>query len=128
MSNKPALKKRGRPPGSKNKRPSQAMPKPMPKAKAKAAPEIGEVTVVNKDDNLTKAGVGRPKGSLNVVTKTVKAAMLAGLESNGGAEKFFEDLRLDNPNLFASLVVKLLPMQVDVDATVDTHITFELVK
>lgn len=74
------------------------------------------------------AGKGRRKGSKNLVTSTVKDAIAGALNAGKGAQVFFEDLKKDDPRAFATIAAKLIPVQLDIDATIDNHITFKLIK
>lgn len=79
------------------------------------------------------AGKGRPKGSKNLVTKNIKAALEQALACDGkdgvpGEVVFFKKMKEDEPVAFLNVVARLLPLQVDIDATIDTHITFKLVE
>ncbi len=60
-------------------------------------------------------GGGRPKGSVNRVTKAVKEALRASLEAGDGAEAFFLGLKRDDPKTYAGLIGKLIPNEVIAD-------------
>ena len=55
-----------------------------------------------------RAGLGRPKGSSNVVTRTLKEALQASFDELGGVE-WLVRLGRDEPKTFAMLLSKLLP-------------------
>ncbi|MHB8210872.1 MAG: hypothetical protein ACYDDP_05965 [Acidithiobacillus sp.] len=55
-----------------------------------------------------RAGLGRPKGSSNVVTRTLKEALQASFDELGGVE-WLVRLGRDEPKTFAMLLAKLLP-------------------
>jgi hypothetical protein len=55
---------------------------------------------------------GKPKGTLNRVTKDLKAAILGALEAAGGEEGsvgYLRRLAIENSSAFASLLGKVLP-------------------
>lgn len=65
--------------------------------------------------NLTNAGKGRPKGSVNKTTALLKDAILKAAEQAGGKEGMIGYLKkqaTDNPQSFLPLLGKVLPMQV----------------
>jgi hypothetical protein len=61
--------------------------------------------------NRGNAGKGRPKGSVNKITRDIREAVLQSFEAVGGAQYLAEQARL-NPVAYLSLVGKVLPMQV----------------
>lgn len=69
-----------------------------------------------------KPGPGRPKGSKNRVTKAVKDALRASLESGEGAEAFFLSLKRDDPKTYAGLVGKLIPNEVVADVKTESTV------
>jgi len=58
-----------------------------------------------------RAGMGRPKGSLNKNTAAVKDMVLTAL-SNAGGVKYLEQQAQENPTAFLTLVGKVIPLQV----------------
>lgn len=58
-----------------------------------------------------KAGPGRPPGSQNKVTATVKMLVLATLDELGG-KRWLKKLAKDHPQTFAQLLAKIMPTQV----------------
>jgi hypothetical protein len=62
------------------------------------------------EKNLTNRGGGRPKGSKNLVNKSIQEMLLVSLQNQGGI-KFFDKLAVENPKVFAMLVGKLIPLQ-----------------
>jgi hypothetical protein len=61
---------------------------------------------------------GKPKGTLNKVTKDLKAAILGALEAAGGPEGsvgYLRRLAEDNSSAFASLLGKCLPHTLSAD-------------
>jgi len=81
------------------------------------------------------AGKGRPKGSKNVVKKGIRDALEQALACDPdpvtgepGEVVFFKKMKKDQPVAFLNVVAKLLPLQVEVDATIDNHVTFKLVQ
>lgn len=72
-----------------------------------------------KTENLTRKGMGRPKGSSNRTTRLLKEAILkaaeaAGEDMNGknGLVGYCTFLAVQEPKSFATLLGKVLPMQV----------------
>jgi len=76
---------------------------------------------------------GKKKGTLNRVTKDLKAAILGALEAAGGEEGsvgYLRRLAEDNSSAFASLLGKCLPHTLAADESgggVGVHMTFERV-
>jgi hypothetical protein len=58
-----------------------------------------------------RAGMGRPKGAKNKLTKKVKDAIETAFVSVGAAE-YLEKVAKDDPKTFCALLGKVLPMQV----------------
>ena len=58
-----------------------------------------------------RPGSGRKKGSPNKLTADIKAAILEAFQEAGGAQ-YLKQVALDNPQVFCTLVGKVLPMQV----------------
>ena len=72
-----------------------------------------------EDENLTRRGAGRPKGSTNRTTALLKDAILQAAESTGedqagkgGLAGYCAFLAKEEPRAFASLLGRILPMQV----------------
>ncbi len=63
---------------------------------------------------INKAGPGRPKGSQNLITVTIKQAVEQALHNfpNGGAVGYFEQQRDKNPKAFLALLARIIPNQV----------------
>jgi len=87
--------------------------------------------------NLTRMGLGRPKGIPNKTTRTLKEAILyaaaqAGQDGKGkdGLEGFLTFHALANPKSFMSLLGRVLPMTVanEGDEPFHHHVTVELVR
>lgn len=57
-----------------------------------------------------QAGKGRPKGTKNKLTATVKAAIEAAFQELGGA-KYLVELGRENPQAFVMLLAKIIPQQ-----------------
>lgn len=57
------------------------------------------------------AGIGRPKGSQNKVTRQLKDMILMALDKAGGVE-YLQEQAEKSPAAFMTLVGKVLPMQV----------------
>ena len=69
-----------------------------------------------------RPGAGRPPGSANVVTRTLREAILAAGEFAGGEEGltgYLVMLARDNSSAYASLLGKILPHQLAADAESD---------
>lgn len=62
-----------------------------------------------------RAGAGRPKGSKNKVTKAVKDMILGALDDAGGQAYLLLQAQT-NPNAFLSLLGKVLPSDMRVQA------------
>ena len=61
---------------------------------------------------------GKPKGTLNRITKDLKAAILGALEAAGGEEGsvgYLKRLAIENSSAFASLLGKVLPTTLAAD-------------
>jgi len=59
-----------------------------------------------------RAGMGRPKGSLNKTTGQLKDMILQALSGAGGVE-YLQRQADENPTAFMTLVGKVLPLQVN---------------
>ena len=62
------------------------------------------------------AGKGRPKGSVNKTTKSVREAIEAAFQGVGGAEYLMQQAQ-QNPQSFMTLLGKIIPAQVQADLT-----------
>lgn len=76
--------------------------------------------------NLTNAGKGRPKGSVNKNTAALKDMILNALGKAGGVDYLVEQSE-KNPNAFLTLVGKVLPLDVNNkhDGQVVAHVVFK---
>jgi len=63
-----------------------------------------------------RAGMGRPKGSLNKVTTSVKEAIEAAFSGVGGHEYLMRQAE-ENPVAFMSLLGKIIPARVHAELT-----------
>ena len=63
---------------------------------------------------LPKRGPGRPRGSVNKYTKTVKEALLQSFQNQGGVE-FWDKLAKQDPRLFAQCLTRLIPAEVNAE-------------
>lgn len=61
-----------------------------------------------------RAGMGRPKGSVNKTTAALKDMILDALGNKGGIE-YLERQADANPTAFLTLVGKVLPLQVNAE-------------
>jgi len=66
------------------------------------------------------SGQGRPKGSVNKLTASVKE-MLEGALSEIGGKDYFVTQATANPAAFLSLVGKLMPKDINLAATINVH-------
>lgn len=69
-----------------------------------------------------KPGPGRPKGSVNRVTKDIREAVLAAFEGAGGSDYLIQQAH-DNPQAFMTLLGKCMPAQVAAEITGKLEIT-----
>lgn len=77
--------------------------------------------------NLPKKGPGRPKGSSNKLTKSIKEAIEKAFENAGGV-KYLETVARDDPRTFCALLGKVLPTQItgDPDNPIQHKLTITL--
>ena len=71
--------------------------------------------LIEKQNNLTRKGAGRPKGSPNKMAKSAKDAIAEAAESLGGAARLVDWAKEDPLNeraFWATIYPKLLPLQV----------------
>jgi len=59
-----------------------------------------------------KPGPGRPKGSVNKLTKDIKEAVIAAFDKAGGIEYLVTQSR-ENPQAFMSLIGRIIPTQLN---------------
>ncbi len=81
---------------------------------------MNDTTKVVKNSEKRKpprAGLGRPRGSLNKVTKTLKEAILETLNDLGGPQ-WLRYLAETDPRAFASLLARLIPTETRMQAEV----------
>jgi len=67
-----------------------------------------------------RAGMGRPAGIPNKATRALKQALEESFERLGGVE-WLVQLAATEPKAYASLLAKLLPSQVNLDADIAAH-------
>ena len=73
-------------------------------------PKIGQST----GKRAGNRGMGRPKGSVNKTTKTLKEALLASFETLGG-EEWLVSLAESDPKAYASLLGRLVPSEIGLE-------------
>ena len=79
----------------------------------------GENTKIVGDTGRRKpprAGMGRPKGSPNKITKTIREALEAAFHE-AGAEEYLLRQAEANPQAFMTLLAKLLPAQIQAEVS-----------
>jgi hypothetical protein len=74
--------------------------------------------------NRGNAGKGRPKGSVNKITRDIREAVLQSFETVGGAAYLVEQAKL-NPTAYLTLVGKVLPLQVTGESGGPVKVTVE---
>ncbi|MHB1670016.1 hypothetical protein [Thiomonas sp.] len=67
-----------------------------------------------------RAGLGRPAGSPNKINAGVKSMILGALDDLGGQAWLMEQAKAD-PRAFMSLLGRILPSEISLDATVTAH-------
>lgn len=78
----------------------------------------GNITVIPPE----KRGKGRPKGTPNLIPKTLKEMILTALR-NAGGDEYLLMMAYANPAAFLQLVGKVLPLQVVGDAENPVQVT-----
>lgn len=63
-----------------------------------------------------RVGAGRPKGSPNKLTKSIKEAIEAAFDKVGGHE-YLAKMAYEQPTAFMSLLGKAMPTQIDANVT-----------
>lgn len=64
-----------------------------------------------------RPGAGRPKGSLDKGNAAIREMVVLALDNVGGVT-YLQGLAASHPAVFASLVSKVMPTQVEADVTV----------
>ncbi len=72
-----------------------------------------------------KRAVGRPKGSRNKLGLAIKDMILQALDESGGVQ-YLRRLAEDEPRAFATLLSRVIPLQVTGDA--DNPVVIEIVR
>jgi hypothetical protein len=79
-----------------------------------------------------KAGPGRPRGSLNKTTATLKEAILAGAASQGedgagkgGLDGYLRSLAASEPRAYLGLLGKVLPLEIRGQLNLTSNVTKE---
>ena len=67
-----------------------------------------------------REGAGRKKGSTNKTTTEVKEAILQAFDKLGGVE-YLVEVGKDNPQVFLSILAKVLPKEVVAEVTHKSH-------
>lgn len=62
-------------------------------------------------ENLTNAGKGRPKGTPNKLTLSVKEAILTAFHKSGGPD-YLVKVAKDDPRTFCTLLGKVVPTEI----------------
>ena len=75
-------------------------------------PKIGEST----GKRAGNRGMGRPKGSMNKTTASLKAAILEAFDGIGGAE-WLRQLAESDAKAFVTLLAKLVPSEIGVEVS-----------
>ena len=75
-----------------------------------------------KGKNRGNAGKGRPKGSPNKITKSVREAILAAFDEVGGIN-YLKIQAEKNPTAFLGLLWKILPTQLDHSGKINGAVT-----
>ena len=73
-------------------------------------------------ENLTSMGKGRPKGTLNKLTQTVKHAIEQAFHEAGGVD-YLVALAKKDPRAFTMLLAKIIPTDIKVEGQVN-HAVF----
>lgn len=71
---------------------------------------------IEGENNLTRAGRGRPKGSANKTTKAAKELIAEAADQIGGLDRLVAWVKLEEKNesaFWTSIYPKLLPLQVN---------------
>jgi hypothetical protein len=77
--------------------------------------------------NRGNAGKGRPAGSENKLTRTIKEAIEASFEKVGGAD-YLAKMAMQEPVAYMTLLGKVLPTQVAVKTKEPLSVTFNVVQ
>lgn len=73
------------------------------------------------------AGKGRVKGTQNKLTRTIKEAIEASFDMVGGAD-YLAKMAMVEPVAYMTLLGKVLPTQVKVQATQPIQVTFNVIE
>lgn len=74
-----------------------------------------------------KPGPGRPKGSQNKLTMSIKEMILAALDEAGGKDYLLDQAR-NNPGAFLTLLGKVMPTQIQGDKENPLHVYAEIAR
>lgn len=72
------------------------------------------------------AGKGRPKGSKNLATKTLKEAILKAYDKAGGVN-YLVGVAKNDPKTFCSLLGRIIPHEVQADLNNTGEVTFNII-
>jgi len=91
------------------------MPKHPPKTERPEHEKLSAAELrAKRTKNLTRAGLGRPKGSKNKTPALLKDMIRNALDAAGG-EAYLQSMAKKEPSAFMSLVGKLIPKDLNVD-------------
>ncbi len=76
--------------------------------------EPTKVVPITEKRKPPRAGMGRPKGTQNLITKTLKEALEESFTRLGGVE-WLMALAAADPSTYARLLIKLLPTKIDAE-------------
>ncbi|WP_156781997.1 hypothetical protein [Acidihalobacter aeolianus] len=76
--------------------------------------EPSKIEPVTAKRKPPRAGMGRPKGTQNLITRTLKEALEESFNRLGGVEWLLKLAETD-PGTYARLLIKLLPTKIDAE-------------
>ena len=83
-----------------------------------------KIVPVTEKRRPPRAGMGRPRGAQNVMTKTVKEMLLGALDELGGQQWLIEQAKTE-PRAFMTLLARLIPAETagSLEVTMPNQIT-----